>query len=285
MSTVFYALLVRARLGAVRRVQGSAGQQTRRVLGFHCVNDGSRLAYDGYDAFLCHDGPMRVLSCFLVLWAMPVLAQDPADASPQADTETSARELFAQGTEAFQDGRYREALTSFQGVHELTGRVEFLFNIGLAHQRLGNVDEALHHYERYLIASPEVSNRVDVEARIGDLRALGAEEPESTTSPAAPTSPGAERERNPIVMGLGIGGAILGAGGAALFGIGAARTGSLNDSQGREWSVVEDEQAGARTLQFTGIGIAAVGLVAATVALVWALTSKKNETGELAWHF
>ena len=223
---------------------------------------------------------MRLLCWLFMLWATPALAQEVSGEAPSDTDEQAARGLFAQGTEAFDDGRNREALSYFEQVHELTGRVELLFNIGLAHQRLGNVVAARDHYERYLLARSDAANRADVEERIAELNALEAsavEEPEEV--------PAVSVRRNPLAMGLGIGGGAIAAGGAVLFAIGATSTGALDRSQGREWSEVEDEQRSARALQITGISLFAAGAATALIVLVWALTSKKTETGDLAWRF
>lgn len=86
--------------------------------------------------------------------------------------EELAREFFQRGSDAYDAGRFEEALTAFDRSYELSGRSELHFDLGLSHDRLREDDDALEHYRAYLDAFPNSENRVDVLARIERIEAV-----------------------------------------------------------------------------------------------------------------
>lgn len=105
-------------------------------------------------------------------------AQTPAQAEPltEAGAQSSAesineeaRGLFEAGAAAFSDGRFQDALTYWQGSYGLSHRPELLHNIGIAHDRLGQRDEAIAKYRAFLDERPDADNRPYVERRIAQL--------------------------------------------------------------------------------------------------------------------
>jgi tetratricopeptide (TPR) repeat protein len=85
-------------------------------------------------------------------------------------SDQQARDLFQRGRDAFNDGRFEDALHDFRRSYQLSGRPELLFNIGSASDRLRHNQEALDAFEGYLEARPEAPNRREVERRIVVLR-------------------------------------------------------------------------------------------------------------------
>jgi tetratricopeptide (TPR) repeat protein len=112
-------------------------------------------------------------------------AVEPTEAADLRDEE--ARTRFRAATMAFSDGRFEDALSDFQRAYELSGRLELLFNIGSAADRLRRDAEALAAYEAYLDASEDPPNRRFVEARVRMLRERGAEQDAKAQTIAAPT--------------------------------------------------------------------------------------------------
>lgn len=87
-----------------------------------------------------------------------------------------AREIFVDGREAYNAGRYEDALDAFLRAHRLSGRDALYYNIALAHDRLRHDQEALDAYERYLAEVETSSSHDEVRARVRALRRVLAEE-------------------------------------------------------------------------------------------------------------
>jgi tetratricopeptide (TPR) repeat protein len=92
------------------------------------------------------------------------------DAPVVPASEEEARIVFEEGRDAFEHGQYTVALAKFRRSYELSGRPTLLYNIGIAHDRLREDEEALDAFDRYLAAVPEAANRDEVESRAAQLR-------------------------------------------------------------------------------------------------------------------
>lgn len=87
---------------------------------------------------LCPLGDGRAVQAFCLVLAL-VTSQGSAGAQvePSSDAvDQEARGLFEAGRAAFSDGRFDDALRYFRESFELSGRVELLYNIGTAADRL-----------------------------------------------------------------------------------------------------------------------------------------------------
>ena len=111
----------------------------------------------------------RVLRAVLVVTSVHAIGAIGVAQEASTD-DAEARRAFAAGAEAFSHGSYRVALDEFRRSHELSGRPELLFNIGLAHDRLREDELALGAFEGYLDRVPDAANRSEVEGRIAELR-------------------------------------------------------------------------------------------------------------------
>jgi tetratricopeptide (TPR) repeat protein len=84
---------------------------------------------------------------------------ETADEAVAPDGESEAEEIgrihFQSGRSHFDAGRYEEALSEFNRVFEMTGRIELLCNIGPTHERLGNYGEAADALDRFNQSKPE----------------------------------------------------------------------------------------------------------------------------------
>jgi hypothetical protein len=108
---------------------------------------------------------------------------DDPELSPQ-EADRKARELFKQGRDAYEDGRYRDAWDYFRQAYLLSKRPELLYNVGQSADRLRMDREALEAFRLYLAKLPDAENRREVENRV---RAL--EERLGTEAGAAPPPP------------------------------------------------------------------------------------------------
>jgi tetratricopeptide (TPR) repeat protein len=104
-------------------------------------------------------------------------------AHAQAVDVDAAKAHYAAGTTYFQADRFADALGEFQHAYELSHRPALLYNIGLCHERLGHVSEAVTAYQQYLDSGPGGDDRSDAWERIARLR---APPPQPATVKAAP---------------------------------------------------------------------------------------------------
>ncbi len=91
-----------------------------------------------------------------------------AVASAQAG---DARTLFQRGQTAYAQGDYDSAIEQWSRAYELDPRPLLQFNLSQAHERLGQLPEAITALERYLdSADPNDEHQADARARLSALR-------------------------------------------------------------------------------------------------------------------
>ncbi len=83
----------------------------------------------------------------------------------------AARRHFTKGEKLFALGRFDDALIEYEKAFEARPLPAFLFNIGQCHRNLGNVDQAIFSYRKYLREQPDADNREAVERLIEELEA------------------------------------------------------------------------------------------------------------------
>ncbi|NOY91597.1 MAG: tetratricopeptide repeat protein, partial [Deltaproteobacteria bacterium] len=105
-----------------------------------------------------------------------VLAQDagaptgaPNDV-PNADSLEQAREHMEQGQSRYQAGDFEAAIHEFEAAYEARPFSAFLYNAGVAAERLGQWSRAADYYERYLTGDPHSADAADVRRNVDDLR-------------------------------------------------------------------------------------------------------------------
>lgn len=85
-----------------------------------------------------------------------------------------ARTHYDAGSSYYQQGRYEDALREFEEAHRLSSparKAVLLYNIGLAHERLGHLSEAIDALRRYLEGAPDADDAEIVQERIRTLQA------------------------------------------------------------------------------------------------------------------
>ncbi len=112
----------------------------------------------------------RVLRVIFVLLALGMaLAAAPRPAAAEDAATRAAKRHFTKGEKLFALGRFDEALVQYEKAFEAKPLPGFLFNIAQCHRNLGNIDQAIFSYRKYLRESPDAENRDAVEQQIEDL--------------------------------------------------------------------------------------------------------------------
>jgi tetratricopeptide (TPR) repeat protein len=100
-----------------------------------------------------------------------------------AEDREKARAAFAEGRQHFDLGEYKDALESFKLAYRNFEDPKILFNIAQCHRQLGNKQEAVDFYRKYLNKVPDAPNREEVQATIEKLNAALAAERASKSTP------------------------------------------------------------------------------------------------------
>ncbi|ADO74850.1 Tetratricopeptide repeat domain protein [Stigmatella aurantiaca DW4/3-1] len=113
----------------------------------------------------------------LLLGLLPLAARA---AAPTEQAKAEARVKFAEGNAFYEQGNYRQALTSFDAAYRLVPLPAFLFNVAQCHRQLGSYERAASFYRRYLsLSEKEPPNAPMVKELITemDTRAQAASKP------------------------------------------------------------------------------------------------------------
>ena len=246
-----------------------------------------------------------LLTSACLAWGGAALAQEGGEL-----VDEEAKSLYQAGAIAFDQGRFQNALDSFQRAYALSKRPQLLFNIGVVSDRLRLDEQALQSFEQYLQLVPDGAEAANVRARIEVLRktisertqpaAAGAapqaaqaaepapaagQTPQAQTEPAPAASPivaatdePAESSSSSLVGWMLVGGgAAVAIGGGVLLVIGQSHRGKIEDAEeGTEWADVE-KYDDANT--FTGVGVALLG-VGVAGAVIGIVLLSNGEAGE-----
>jgi hypothetical protein len=133
----------------------------------------------------------------VLVWAVGTSTPAPVQAQAQSRDE-QAKAHFQSGTLYFDRGEYEHAVREFRAAHELSGRHPLLYNLYLAHERLGEYAEAAATLERYLDETGEHAQRETLESRLASLKRR-AEQQAAGDEPDAPLdgAPEADVEGQP----------------------------------------------------------------------------------------
>lgn len=170
-----------------------------------------------------HRRPAAALSLLLAMTLLAPLAaaegavaqgdveESPATGStPTAadDDMLRARQRFEQGVIAYEEGQFEEAIVAWHEAYELSEAPLLLFNIANAHERLGDLEQALAYLRRYRehadAEEREILQRrmANMERRLEEQRqaaaaaaAQPAAEPAPTPAPQPAVAAPAEAER------------------------------------------------------------------------------------------
>jgi tetratricopeptide (TPR) repeat protein len=195
-----------------------------------------------------------VLSASASAHAQPTLpaAPAPAQASPEKDgpataDKARATELFNKSVDAYRQGDFKQAIALLDEAYALDPQPVLLYNRARAAEGMGDVDETIASYEKFLAQDPDAADRGAIEQRLVTLRrqrderaALERERnerrdappPASSARPAAPETTAPAERRPPTVFPYVVAGAgAVGLAAGAIFGVMAL---SKNDDAAAE---------------------------------------------------
>jgi len=196
--------------------------------------------------------------------------------------------LLQSAREDYANGQFEQVVDQMERAHDIYPDPEFLFRIALSHERMGDREEAIEHYEKYLEQKPETQKRGRVQRSLGQLReALREEREEERRAGTAPPTgaPAGEQDSGtsntlPVVL-TSVGGAMAGA--AVTFGVlnlqAKSNVDSMRDNpRSEENSLQEFEGEVSDQNLFAGLTIG-TGAVAVG-ALTWAVFEWTGPAGE-----
>lgn len=92
-------------------------------------------------------------------------------APPSSDEMTQeARVFFERGVAMFRRRRYDAALQAFTAAYNFARLPEVVYNLAVASERTGHLQDAIDYYREYLRARPDGPDRAHVERKIAELR-------------------------------------------------------------------------------------------------------------------
>lgn len=106
----------------------------------------------------------RVLAAFLAALHVGWPASADASAKPSPAEVERAEELYDNGKALFAEGSYAAAATAFEQAYALSGNVDMLYNVALAHDRAGAFEPAIAALDRYRALAP-ASERASLDER------------------------------------------------------------------------------------------------------------------------
>jgi serine/threonine protein kinase len=126
----------------------------------------------------------------------PVVAEDEIGPLTVEGLTATDGAAVAAGRRAYEQAQDALALEAFEATYQRSGRVELLFNVGLAADRLRSDERALFAYEAFATAFPDLPEAVHARARSALLRSL-LPKFGSRRDPRAATRGSANAERGP----------------------------------------------------------------------------------------
>ena len=126
----------------------------------------------------------RLLVLLVLCAAVVAHAEDPA--------MRSAKRHYDRGEKLFALGKFDEALDEYQKAFDAKPLPGFLFNIGQCYRNLGDYDQAIFSFKKYLKGDPDAPNKDAVQKLIDDLetkKERGEGEKFVGKQPAKDTSP------------------------------------------------------------------------------------------------
>ena len=214
---------------------------------------------------LGHEEEMIVLRAFaiLALVASRARAQEPPSDAPTPPDDAvmiRIRELYEQRD---YDGVRRELLVAY----EQYKHPSLLFALGQVELNLENYQAAIEYYEKFIATGPGEEQIALAQQAIGAARMRISQPKPDPVQPPAPPKPRVREwyRSDTIVVAAGGAAALLGAG-FVLYGR------KLGNDHGGSLAAYDERVDRARAYQYTGAGVAAIGVVAIGVALVrWRL--------------
>jgi tetratricopeptide (TPR) repeat protein len=213
--------------------------------------------------------------------AQPARAAGVVLAQSRRSAEADAKKHFDKAREHYANGRYREAIEQLETALRIDPKgADLLYNLGVIHEKLQEVDPAIDYYQRYvsMIDDAEEQERVEkiilrLEKARDELAAREKEQEEQEEAAAGAQVDEPERGKGRMdgwVIGAGVL-AGLGLAGGTYFGLEAMK--SRNDDPpttggGTKYQDLVDNSDRAKQMAlYADIGFG-VGVVAGTAAML-----------------
>src|SRR5256885_13207036 len=113
---------------------------------------------------------MKSVLLIALVCAMPVVAH--SQESDDAEVTKMAKEHYRLGLDAYKTGKYDVAIKELKKAYLLKRLPALLLNIGATYRKMGDLDLALHFYQKYLDEAPaEAKDRGDVQKTLAAIKA------------------------------------------------------------------------------------------------------------------
>ena len=132
-----------------------------------------------------------------MLCVVPAVAH--AESSDEAKITTMAKKHYKLGLDAYKNGKYPEAIKELKKAYLLKRLPALLLNIGATYRKMGDVDNAVYYYKKYLAEAPDARDRGEVEKTLAELEKEKPGAGAGATGSAAnePTPPASESPAPP----------------------------------------------------------------------------------------
>jgi tetratricopeptide (TPR) repeat protein len=107
---------------------------------------------------------VRILALLALLFAVA-----PRSAFAEDTATKAAKRHFDRGEKLFALGKFDDALDEYQKAFDAKPIPDFLFNIGQCYRNLGDYDQAIFSFKKYLKLEPDAPDRDKVEKLIDEL--------------------------------------------------------------------------------------------------------------------
>jgi tetratricopeptide (TPR) repeat protein len=180
----------------------------------------------------------------LLLFAAPIpTATAQGDLPANEETAKQVERLYAEGAALYKDQKYRAAIDKWNEAYRAYPEPNLLYNIGRAHEALGEIDVAISHFERCVVGdgvAPSVRQKSldrlkDLEKAKANSTKTAAETQtaNTNTSTPPPQSPPPPAKSDALAVTkwvtTGVAGGLL-VTGAIFYGIGASDHADLEDA-------------------------------------------------------
>lgn len=130
--------------------------------------------------------PVQIAFLRRLVFGLVLLVPLAASAQATPTDDELARNYFNLGTAQLDRGDYEDAVRSFEASYRYSGRPGLLYNLYLAHERLGQLEQAADYLGRYLASGEAIENRTALEARRESLLRRIEARRNGTPEPAPP---------------------------------------------------------------------------------------------------
>ena len=114
----------------------------------------------------------RWLAVAVALVATQLNGLSVSVAAPNTEAEQQSRRSFEKAEAHFRAGIFGEALSEYQAGYELVPLPGFLINIAQCQRRLGDFNQALITYRKFMMVAPDSRYVPDVEKLVEELQTL-----------------------------------------------------------------------------------------------------------------